>query len=139
MISRAAWLSFLLACGAPEAKPTSVTITSPSARPQPTTSCPLQPNALFGAACRDLGAVCRYPDLACVCRSVPYCPGGAFREGPPPPDHTVEFECIHPDCVSAVEGGACAHEGLACRASPCYSRLTCTAGRWKLVQLGPPP
>ena len=137
-MKRALSAVMLLACGAPQTA-TSVTITSPSARPQPRATCPLQPNDVMGRDCRDVGLTCRYPDMTCICRRVPYCPGGVVRTGPPPPDVTVEFECMLPECAAAAEGGACAHEGVACRAAACYTRLTCTSGKWKLVDLGPPP
>lgn len=85
------------------------------------------------------GQICRYPDVACVCRMVPYCPGGAVREGPPPPAESLELECMNPDCVDAVAGARCAHPDVQCRGPACYSRLTCTHEHWTLVDLGPPP
>jgi hypothetical protein len=93
----------------------------------------------MGAACRDIGLTCAYPDVTCVCRKVPYCPGGAARPGPPPPPESVELECMAPECVGATPGEACSHEGAECRGPVCDSRLECRSRRWNLVELGPPP
>ncbi len=134
------WSALLFACGA--SRQASVTIAASSASASsahaPATACPTDFAHVTMAQCTQ-GQVCRYPEITCICRMVPYCPGGVVREGPPPPPESLQLECLHPDCVGAVEGATCSNDGLACRAAACYSRLTCAAGHWKLVQLGPPP
>ena len=128
----------LVACGGARAPAVVTLAPAPSAPPASRGACPADVSRAMTAPC-DVGATCKYPDAVCVCRAVPYCPGGVVRLGPPPPSETVELDCMVPDCVGAAQGGACAREGLECRGPVCYSRLECKSGRWELVQLGPPP
>lgn len=132
----------LIACGAPQTAavtiaPATASATASAPPPLPA-ACPPDYSRAVTATCTS-GETCRYPQITCVCHMVPYCPGGAMREGPPPPAESLEFECMHPDCVDAADGAACSHAGVQCRGPACYSTLTCTAGHWKLLQLGPPP
>jgi hypothetical protein len=132
MMTLAACATLLVACGSRPACPAHFT------------------TQMMGDPCH-LGAICMYRDvamdIACVCRNVPTCRGGARTYSdsasgsarPTPPESRVTFVCTTPACVGAAAGEPCPHEGESCAGPVCNSYFECQSGRWSFVQHGPPP
>ena len=93
--------------------------------------CPTSPRG----TCPTEGAVCPGRGVLCSCESA--CGGGA-----PPPNDSVAplgWVCRPTACSSAVAGGKCAPDGMACMGCWGQNTSVCEKGRWRFPRISPPP